>query len=70
LNSAQCGTQLDHAITAIGYGTTGKVDYFIIRNSWGGNWGEGGYINIAAVPGKSVGICGIQQQSYWPTMKN
>ena len=66
LNSTACGTQLDHAITAIGYGTssTGQ-DYYIVRNSWGASWGDQGYINIAAVDG--VGMCGIQQVSVWPT---
>jgi len=70
LNSADCGTQLDHAITGIGYGNNGSQKYFIVRNSWGANWGQGGYINIAIVEGYSKGICGIQQQSFWPTMKN
>ena len=65
LNSKLCGTQLDHAITAVGYGTSGTTDYYIVRNSWGASWGDAGYINIAAVSG--VGICGIQQTSVWPT---
>lgn len=32
-----CGNNLDHAVTAVGFGTdndTGK-DYYIVRNSWG-----------------------------------
>jgi len=65
LNSTQCGTQMDHAIAAVGYGNLNGQDYYIVRNSWGGSWGDRGYINIAAVPG--VGICGIQQVSVWPT---
>jgi cathepsin L len=65
LNSTACGTSLDHAITAVGYGTENGVDYYIVRNSWGAGWGDQGYIKIAAVEG--VGICGIQQVSVWPT---
>ena len=66
MNSAACGTSLDHAVTAVGYGTDSKgQDYYIVRNSWGASWGEKGYINIAAVAGK--GICGIQMDSLWPT---
>ena len=65
LNSTACGTQLDHAITAVGYGTDPTAgEYYIVRNSWGASWGDQGYIMIAAVDG--VGICGIQQISVWP----
>jgi xylem cysteine proteinase len=68
LNSAACGTNLDHAITAVGYGNTNGQNYYIVRNSWGGSWGDQGYIMIAAVEG-TKGICGIQQTSVWPNMK-
>jgi hypothetical protein len=68
VNSASCGTQLDHAITAVGYGNDGTQDFYIVRNSWTASWGDKGYIKIAAVEG-TVGICGIQQTSVWPTMK-
>jgi C1A family cysteine protease len=66
LNSAACGTNLDHAITAVGYGTEGGVDFYIVRNSWGASWGDHGYLRIAAIE-NTVGICGIQQTSVWPT---
>lgn len=65
LNSKSCGTNTDHAIAAIGYGTSGGQDYYIVRNSWGASWGEHGYINIAAVSGD--GICGIQKAPAWPS---
>jgi len=40
-------TDIDHAIQLVGYGTdsTGG-DYWLVRNSWGGGWGESGYIRI------------------------
>ena len=66
LNTSACGTQLDHAITAVGYGNQNGQDYYIVRNSWGPSWGDHGYINIAATAGRSAGICGIQQTSVWP----
>jgi len=68
LNSAACGTNLDHAITAVGYGNKDGQNYYIVRNSWGPTWGDQGYIMIAAVEG-TAGICGIQQSSVWPSMK-
>lgn len=57
LDSYDCGTSLDHAVSAVGYGSENGQEYFIVRNSWGNDWGEAGYIRIAAVEGQ--GICGI-----------
>jgi len=65
LDSTACGTNLDHAVAAVGYGTEGGQEYYIVRNSWGASWGDQGYIKIAAVEGR--GICGIQMQSLYPS---
>jgi C1A family cysteine protease len=54
LNTSNCSPQQDHAITAVGYGS----NFFIVRNSWGGSWGESGYIRISSEVGGS-GVCGI-----------
>jgi len=68
LDSEECGTKIDHGVAAVGYGSdaNGK-DYYIVRNSWGADWGDMGYIKIAAVDG--IGICGIQQISVYPSVK-
>jgi len=65
LDSWFCGTSLDHAITAVGYGTEDGKDYYLVRNSWGSSWGDQGYIKIAATS-DGKGVCGIQQVSVWP----
>jgi C1A family cysteine protease len=65
LNSAACGTNLDHGVVAIGYGVDpAKGEYYIVRNSWGASWGMKGYINIAIKDG--AGICGIQMEPVYP----
>jgi C1A family cysteine protease len=66
LNKTSCGDNLDHAIAAVGYNRTGG--YYIVRNSWGVNWGEAGYIRIAITEGE--GICGIQKDCSWAVATN
>lgn len=65
LSSTSCGSSLNHAVIAVGYGTENGVNYFIIKNSWGTSWGEAGYIRIAD-NGAGKGICGILQMNTIP----
>ena len=45
----------DHAVAVVGYGTTNGEDYWLIKNSWGSDWGEGGFIRLK----RGVGMCGV-----------
>lgn len=37
---------IDHAVTLYGYGSDQGSKYWLIRNSWGGEWGERGFIRL------------------------
>ena len=50
--------QLDHATVAVGFGEEAGVPYFVVRNSWTAEWGEGGYIRIKAGEYPGSGHCG------------
>jgi cathepsin F len=39
-----CGSAIDHAVQATGFGTESGTDVWNVRNSWGADWGEQGYI--------------------------
>jgi len=36
----------DHAVLVVGYGREGGKDYWLIKNSWGDNWGDHGFAKI------------------------
>lgn len=63
----QCGTQLDHGVGLVGYGSASGTDFWIVRNSWGTRWGESGYIRLEKQLNSRSGTCGMYMAVSYPT---
>ncbi|XP_027094422.1 low-temperature-induced cysteine proteinase-like [Coffea eugenioides] len=67
--TGNCGTALDHGVNVVGYGTANGKDYWIVRNSWGAEWGEDGYIRMERNVKANSGLCGITSEPSYPVKK-
>ncbi len=69
INSVDCGTNLDHGVLIVGYGTENEQDYWLLKNSWGTSWGENGYFRIQRDDlEQGPGICGIASTPSYPVL--
>jgi len=63
-NCPNLNTDVNHAVLAVGYGTdqaSGKP-YWIVKNSWGTDFGDMGYFLIE----RNVNMCGIAVCNSYP----
>jgi len=69
ITDASCGTELDHAVLVVGYGSEDGLDYWLVKNSWGTSWGNNGYVKILRTNSEDdVGICGVAAQASYPVV--
>ncbi|KAL8128053.1 low-temperature-induced cysteine proteinase-like [Apium graveolens] len=64
--TGKCGIALDHGVVVVGYGTENGKDYWIVRNSWGAEWGEKGYLRMERGISSKSGLCGIAIEPSYP----
>jgi len=41
-----CGKSIDHCVQIVGWGQSGKTEYWKVKNSWGNSWGEAGFVRL------------------------
>lgn len=61
-----CEGQLDHAVQAVGVDTESFEPYIKVRNSWGPDWGEDGFIRLA----QGSNTCGVANMGVTADVKD
>lgn len=65
--SDTCGStsmDVNHAVLAVGYGVENGTSYWLIKNSWGDDWGDSGYFKMEM--GKNM--CGVATCASYPVV--
>ena len=51
-----------HALLVVGFGTDADQDYWVVQNSWGTSWGQGGFGKVR----RGLNVCGIAACATYP----
>lgn len=68
--TSACGTNLDHGVLVVGYGTMDGQDYYKVKNSWASTWGADGYIYLGrgSSYNNGAGQCGVLLEASYPVL--
>ena len=64
-DAKKCDCEVDHGVLVVGF----TPEAWIVKNSWGADWGERGYIRMARNATNPGGICNIYTQASYPLAK-
>lgn len=69
ITTEKCGTNLDHGVLIVGYGTENETPYWLVKNSWSSAWGDQGYVKILrSNRTDDAGICGVAMEASFPSI--
>ena len=57
-------SDINHTVAITGYDADTRRKYWLVKNSWGDDYGEDGFMKITISKGN--GICGINRGNYYP----
>ena len=64
-SSSGCSANnVNHAVIVVGYGSENGKDYWLIKNSWGASWGQGGFMKLARNRGNMCGVATVASYAY------
>lgn len=71
--SSGCDSNLNHGVTAVGYGLRPywyfwTVNFIYIKNSWGSDWGENGFVALGSNNETGNGTCGVYMDASYPVL--
>ena len=55
----------NHMVLIVGWKVVDGYQSFIVKNSWGEDWGDNGYVYIDSYREDEVGVCGINRAPFY-----
>lgn len=64
VNSGNVPKPLTHAVLAVAWGKREADEYVVVKNSWGADWGERGFMRLQA----PANTCGLLNMPSYPLL--
>ncbi|XP_049528856.1 cathepsin L-like [Dermacentor silvarum] len=63
VDDPSCTTyRLNHVVLSVGYGVQNGIEYWLLKNSYGDRWGDGGYFKVI----RNKNMCGVAASPSYP----